>query len=218
MVSDLHIALFVHFIPPGVWEAIYIIDALLKNRSKIQSDTMFADTQGQATPVFAFTYLLGINLMPRIRNWKDLVFLRPAKNIRYQHIDGLFKDIADWEFLGTHWRDLMQVTLSIYTGRISSPMLLRKLSHYSRKNRLYQAAQELGRVQRTICLLHWISDVSLRSSVTAGTNSVEGYHALTKWLQFGVEGVIQENDPDEQQKRISVSGVDGLGVDLLERG
>jgi TnpA family transposase len=60
--------------------------------------------------------------------------------------------------------------------------------------------------------------VSLRSSVTAGTNSVEGYHALTKWLQFGVEGVIQENDPDEQQKRISVSGVDGLGVDLLERG
>jgi hypothetical protein len=27
VVSDLYIALFVHFIPPGVWEAIYIIEA-----------------------------------------------------------------------------------------------------------------------------------------------------------------------------------------------
>jgi hypothetical protein len=49
--------------------------------------------------------------------------------------------------------------------------------------------------------------LSLRSGVTAGTNSVEGYHALTKWLQFGTEGVIQENDPDEQQKRIRYLGL-----------
>jgi hypothetical protein len=41
-----------------------------KNKSKIQPNTVFADTQGQSTPVFAFTYLLGIKLMPRIRNWK----------------------------------------------------------------------------------------------------------------------------------------------------
>jgi TnpA family transposase len=207
VVSDLYIALFVHFIPPGVWEAIYIIEALMKNRSKIQPDTVFADTQGQSTPVFAFTYLLGIKLMPRIRNWKDLTFFRPSMNVSYKHIDGLFKDAIDWELIRTHWRDLMQIALSIYTGRVSSPILLRKLSHYSRKNRLYLAAQELGRVQRTAYLLRWISDLSLRSGVTAGTNSVEGYHALTKWLQFGAEGVIQENDPDEQQKRIRYLGL-----------
>jgi TnpA family transposase len=168
---------------------------------------VFADTQGQSTPVFAFTYLLGIKLMPRIRNWKDLNFFRPSTNVNYKQIDGLFKDAIDWELIRTHWRDLMQVALSIYTGRVSSPILLRKLSHYSRKNRLYLAAQELGRVQRTLYLLRWISDLSLRSGVTAGTNSVEGYRALTKWLQFGTEGIIQENDPDEQQKRIRYLGL-----------
>jgi hypothetical protein len=76
----LYIALFVHFIPPGVLEAIYIIEALLKNRYKVQPDTVLADTQGQSTPVFAFTYLLGIELMPRIRNWKDLIFFRPSNH------------------------------------------------------------------------------------------------------------------------------------------
>src|SRR5437867_8280219 len=83
---DLYVALFTHFIPPGVWEAVYIIEALLQNRSNIQPDTVFADTQGQSTPVFAFTHLLGIQLMPRIRNWKDLRFYRPAPHVHYQHI------------------------------------------------------------------------------------------------------------------------------------
>lgn len=75
-VSDTYIALFSHFIPCGVWEAVYIIDGLLKNKSDIQPDTVHADTQGQSTPVFALTYLLGIKLMPRIRNWKDLKFYK----------------------------------------------------------------------------------------------------------------------------------------------
>lgn len=46
-VSDRYVALFSHFIPCGVWEAVYIIDGLLKNKSDIQPDTIHADTQGQ---------------------------------------------------------------------------------------------------------------------------------------------------------------------------
>lgn len=51
-VSDMYIALFSHFIPCGVWEAVHILDGLLKNRSDIQPDTLHADTQGQNAPVF----------------------------------------------------------------------------------------------------------------------------------------------------------------------
>jgi hypothetical protein len=32
--------------------------------------------------------------------------------------------------------------------------------------------------------------------------SEESYNAFAKWLSFGGEGVIAENDPDEQQKRL----------------
>jgi TnpA family transposase len=71
--------------------------------------------------------------MPRIRNWKDLVFYRPAKGTKYQHLDPLFTDHIDWKLLETHWRDLIQVVLSIRAGKISSVTLLRKLGHESRK-------------------------------------------------------------------------------------
>ena len=44
---------------------------------------------GQSAPIFGLAYLLGIQLMPRIRNWKELHFYRPDKASRYQHIDTL---------------------------------------------------------------------------------------------------------------------------------
>jgi TnpA family transposase len=47
-IADSYIALFTSFITCGVWEAVHILDALLKNRSEIQPDTLHADTQGQS--------------------------------------------------------------------------------------------------------------------------------------------------------------------------
>ena len=201
-IADTYVALFSHFIPCGVWEAIYIIEGLLQNTSDIQPDTVHADTQGQSAPVFALSYLLGIKLMPRIRNWHDLVFFRSSKDITYKHIDILFKDVIDWELIETHWKDLLRVVLSIKAGKVSSSTLLRKLSNYSRKNRLYQAFRELGRVVRTIFLLDYISDMELREQITATTNKVEAYNGFSKWLFFGGDGVIADNDPEEQEKVI----------------
>ena len=66
-----------------MYEAIYILDGLIKNDSDIQPDTLHGDTQAQSAPVFGLAYLLGINLMPRIRNLKQLVFYKPDKRQRY---------------------------------------------------------------------------------------------------------------------------------------
>lgn len=199
-VADTYIALFSHFIPCGTWEAVYIIEGLLKNQSDVQPQIIHADTQGQSTPVFALSYLLGIELMPRIRNWQDLVFYRPEPETVYQHIDSLFKGVINWELIKTHWSDLMRVVLSIEFGKISSDMLLRKLGNYSRKNKLYQAFRELGRVIRTIFLLTFISDQKLRQKITATTNKVEAYNGFSKWFFFGGEMVIASNDPEQQEK------------------
>jgi TnpA family transposase len=200
-VADNYIAVFRHFIPPGVWEAIYVIEGLLKAGLSVKADTVHADTQGQSAAVFAFTHLLGIKLMPRIRNWKDLVLYRPHSDAKYKHIDRLFTATIDWVLIERHWQELMQVALSIQAGTISSPLLLRRLGSESRKNRLYLAARELGNVVRTVYLLEWIGSRELRQEVTANTNKIESYNGFAKWLSFGGD-VIAENEPEEQQKRL----------------
>ncbi|MEV0151444.1 MULTISPECIES: Tn3 family transposase [unclassified Nonomuraea] len=201
-ISNTYVALFSHFIPCGVWEAVYIIEGLLKNASEIQPDTIHADTQGQSLPVFGLAALLGFDLLPRIRNWHDLIFYRPTPGTRYQHIVSLFGDEAiDWTLIETHWTDLLRTAISIRENRLSSVTLLRRLGNHSRKNRLYRAFRELGRAVRTITLLRYLSDPGLREQITPVTNRNESFHDFADWLMFGGK-LTGHNDPDYQEKII----------------
>lgn len=207
-VADNYIALFSTFIPCGVWEAVEIIEGLLKNQSEIQPKIVHADTQGQSTVVFAMAYFLGIKLMPRIRNWKDLKFHRPYKTARYKHIDSLFKETIDWKLIEMHWQDMLQIALSIKSGKISSSLLLRKLGSYSKKNKLCLALRELGYVIRTLFLLDYVSDVELREEITAQTNKVESYNGFTEWLSFGNPyTIVASNDPEEHEKAVKYTDI-----------
>ena len=207
-VSDLYILLFSHFVACGTWEAIYILDILMRNQSTIKPTTIHADTQGQNLPVFGLSYLLGVELMPRIRNWKELKFYRPSKETQYEHIDALFGDnVVDWDLIQTHWKDLMRVVISIQEGKLLPSMLLRKLTTYSRKNRLYQAFHALGTVVRTAFLLTFISDVKLREVIHRSTNKVEQYNAFEDWITFASAGTIYERAYEEQEKRIKYTGL-----------
>ena len=154
----------------------------MKYRSDIQPDTVHADTQGQSIPVFGLAYPLGIELMPRIRNWKGMKLFRASKISRYRHIDLLFTDVIEWPLIETHLPDVLRVVLSIRAGRISASTLLRKLGTYSRKNRLYQAFQELGRVVGTAFLLRYLNDAELRRVIQAATNKSEAFNGFVQWL------------------------------------
>jgi TnpA family transposase len=204
-IADNYIALFSHFIPCGVWEAVYIIEGLLRQQSDAEPDTIHADTQGQSYPVHALAHLFGFELLTRIRNWKDLTFYRGSANVHYAHIDQLFgapgENTINWALIETHWVDLMQVVLSIRQGRLSSTLLLRRLGTESRKNNIYKAFRELGRVIRTITLLRYISEPELREEITAATNKVESYNEFSAWLRFGHD-TIERNNPAEQEKII----------------
>lgn len=210
-VSDTYVALFSRFIPCGVWEAVHLIEGLLANESTIQPSAVHADTQGQSMPVFALATLFGFDLMPRIRNFKDLIFFRASQDVVYPHIDELFGDrsaagggrnVIDWTLIERHWQDLMQVAISISEGRLSSATLMRRLRSNSRKNRIYKVFREVGRSVRTVALLRYLADPALRARVTAATNKVESYNGFSHWLGFGNNGVLADNDPAEQEKLI----------------
>ena len=193
--------MFSHFIACGVWEAVYILDGLLKNQSALQPDTLYADTHGQAEPVFGLAALLGIQLLPRMRTWNDVTFYRVDRHTAYRHIDTLFTQVVDWDVIEWYWQDMMQVVLSIQAGPVLPSMLLQKLGVYSRKYSLYKAFSELGRVERTLFLLAYMSNAVMRQQIRAETTKVESYHHFTDWIAFGGP-VLRSGDPVEQEKRI----------------
>jgi TnpA family transposase len=201
-ISDKYIALFSHFIPCGVREAVFILDGLLQNQSEIQPDIIHADTHGQTAVVFGLAYLLGIRLMPRIRNWKELEFCRPERGLHYQHLDTLFTTAADWKVIADHLDEMLRVAVSIKAGKLLPSTILRRLGSYSRHSRLYQAFRELGIVVRTEFLLRYLNNLDLRRIIQAAMNKSERFNQFTQWAAFGGKGIIPENERAEQRKRI----------------
>lgn len=200
--SDTYIALFSHFIPCGVYEAVYILDGLLKNQSDIHPDTVHGDTQSQSEAVFGLSYLLGIKLMPRIRGMKKLKFYRTDKQDEYKHIDELFKDTIKWQLIDSYLPDLLRIALSIKSGKVQASTILRRLGTYSRKNKLYVALRELGRVVRTVFLLEYIAKANIREMIQSATCKSEEFNEFLQWIMFGNDGQIAENVRHEQQKII----------------
>jgi len=78
---------------------------------------------------------------------------------------------------------------------------LRKLGTHNRKSKLYRAFRELGRVERTLFLLDYISKADIRQSIQAETTKIESYHAFLDWITFGGP-VLKSGDPVEQAKQI----------------
>jgi TnpA family transposase len=156
-------------------------------------------------------HLMGFDLMPRIRQWQDLIFWRPSPTVRYEHIDAPFgtpgRNVIDWDLIETHFKDLMQIAISIREGTISSAVLLRRLRSGSRRNATYVAFREVGQVIRTVQLLRFLSDGSLRRRGTAATNKVEAFNNFCQWPFFGKHGVIAGNDPDEQEKTMKFNAL-----------
>jgi TnpA family transposase len=129
---------------------------------------LHVDTQGQSEPVFGLAYLLAIQLIPRIPNRKDLTLYGPTDRFAHEHIAHireLFSDTIDWTLITTHLPDILRVALSIGQGKVRSSTILRKLRTESHKNKRYVAFRQLGRVVRTIFLLHFINDEALQTMV-----------------------------------------------------
>lgn len=79
--------------------------------------------------------------------------------------------------------------------------MLRKLGTHNRKSLLYQAFRELGRVQRTLFLLKYMSSAGIRQNINAQTTKVEAFNEFLDWVSFGGP-MVKSGDPVEQEKQL----------------
>jgi len=202
-VSDKYIALFSNFISCGAHESVYLLDGLIENDSDIQPYKVHGDSWAQSEVLFGLSALLAILIMPRIKNFKHLHYYKVSKEDTYLNINELFTEkTIDWALIKTHYHDMLRVALSIHKGKVKASTVLRKLCSKSRKNKLYFAFRELGRVQRTLFLLNYINESEMRQMIQAATCKSESFNEFLGWIRFGGGGVIADNLKPNQSKII----------------
>jgi hypothetical protein len=76
---------------------------------------------------------------------------------------------------------------------------VRKLSSYTRQNQTKKALWELDNIRRTIYILDFIDDPSLRQSVQKALNRGEAYHRMRRAISYVNSGKFRVKTEAEQQ-------------------
>ena len=82
-------------------------------------------------------------------------------------------------------------------------VILRRLSAAGPGNALSRALRALGRIERTLFTLQWLSDPALRERSHAGLNKGEASNALRRAIFFHRQGEIRDRTFENQSFRAS---------------
>jgi hypothetical protein len=97
----------------------------------------------------------------------------------------------------------LRVASSIRHGTVSATLLMRKLAAYPRQNQVARALNEMGKLKRTVFLLEFFRDESLRRRILIGLNKGEALHSLARQLFFGRLGELRDRAFEDQMHRAS---------------
>ena len=186
-------------------EAPYVLDGLHHHahQTDLRIVEHYTDTAGATDHVFGLCHLLGYRFAPRIKDLKDRKLYTVEKPGTWPLLEPLIGDTVDTAAILGQWTELMRLKASIETGAVVPSVILRKLAAAGAGNVLSRALRALGRIERTLFTLQWLSDPALRQRSHAGLNKGEASNALRRAVFFHRQGEIRDRTFENQSFRAS---------------
>jgi TnpA family transposase len=186
-------------------EAPYVLDGLLHHvhQTDLRISEHYTDTAGATDHVFGLCHLLGYRFAPRIKDLKDRKLYTTEKPSNWPLLAPLIGETVETAAILGQWTELMRLKASIEAGTVVPSIVLRKLAAAGTTNALSRALRALGRIERTLFTLQWLSDPALRQRSHAGLNKGEASNALRRAVFFHRQGEIRDRTFENQSFRAS---------------
>lgn len=206
-ISDQYSAFYTKIINTNSRDALHVLDGLLYHDTELNICEHYTDTAGYTDQVFGLSHLLGFKFEPRIRDISDLILYKFDKTERNKNVDMLFKGKINENIIKNNFDDILKLVGSIKEGKVTASTIMSKLASYSRQNTLSKALREIGRIEKTIFLLDYITDKERRRKVQIGLNKGESVNALARIIFFGKSGELKDRSIQGQLQKASVLSI-----------
>ena len=202
-ISDRYAPFHTQVIAANASEAAHILDGLLHHECSLEIREHYTDTAGAIDHVFGLCSLLGFRFAPRIRDLADRRLYVADGRADYKALEPMIGGTVDLRVIGDNWDEILRLAASIKAGTVAPSVLMRRLAAYPKQNALAKALREIGRLERTLFTLDWISNPALRRRANAGLNKGEARNALARAVFFHRLGEIRDRTFENQRYRAS---------------
>jgi len=199
--SDQFSSYYTKIINTNSRDATHVLDGLLNNDTDLNIQEHYTDTAGYTDQVFALTHLLGFRFAPRIRDISDIKLFTMNKADKYTNLNNLLKGKINEKVIRENYDEVLRLAHSIREGKVTSSLIISKLGSYARQNSLSTALREIGRIEKTIFILDYISSEELRRKIHRGLNKGEAMNGLARAIFFGKQGELRERTIQNQLQR-----------------
>jgi len=205
--SDQFSSYYTKIIHTNSRDAIHVLDGLLHHETDLNIEEHYTDTDGYTDQIFGLTHLLGFKFAPRIRDLSASKLFTIDKASEYPKLEAILRGQINTKVIKENYEDVLRLAHSIKEGTVSASLIMGKLGSYSRQNSLATALREMGRIEKTIFILNYISDESLRRKIQRGLNKGEAMNGLARAIFFGKQGELRERTIQHQLQRASALNI-----------
>ena len=182
-------------------EVAAMIEGVLHHCTSMEVQKNYVDSHGQSEVAFAFTHLLGFQLMPRLKRIKVQKLYRPytGQTDAYPNLQPILTRPINWELIRQQYDQMVKYATALRLGTAPTEAILKRFSRNSFKHPTYLALMELGRAIKTIFLCQYLHSEAVRREVNEGLNVVERWNGVNDFIFYGKGGEFASNRLESQE-------------------
>lgn len=192
-----------------------MMEGVLRHCTDMTVEKNYVDTHGQSEVAFAFSYLLGFQLLPRLKaiNRQKLYLPEAGAAALYAELQPILTRPINWDLISQQYDEMVKYATALRLGTADSESILRRFTRTNAQHPTYAALAELGRAVKTIFLCKYLHSDGLRREIHEGLNVVENWNSANGFIFYGKSGEVATNRLEDQE--ISVLALHLLQLSLV---
>ena len=207
LVSDQFTGLNAITVPGTLRDSLVLLSVVLEQETELEPTEIMTDTGAYTDVIFAIFWLLGYQYSPRIADIGGSRLWRIDPKADY----GVFNNLASHKvragLIAERWDEFLRLAGSPKLGMVQVSGLMRTLQTNDRPTRLARALEELGRIIKTLYMLHYIDDAAYRRRILTQLNRGEGRHELARIIFHGKRGELRQRYREGQEDQLGALGL-----------
>jgi TnpA family transposase len=182
-------------------EVAAMIEGVLRHCTQMAVDRNYVDSHGQSAVAFAFTKLLGFELLPRLKAIHTQKLYRPeaGRADAYPHLQPILTRPINWPLIREQYDEMVKYATALRVGTAETEAILRRFTRNNLQHPTYRALTELGKAVRTVFLCRYLAAPPLRREIHEGLQVVETWNGANSFIHYGKSGEFASNRREDQE-------------------